>query len=75
MDQLITEKRIFVAKLFCSDSDHHVKLFGQRVSQKRLPLQIQINALIQTTYCGSLKLIVSFERRMNKNTHFYTHGR
>ena len=36
---------------------------------------IQISALIQTTYCSSLKFIIAFERRMRKNTQFYTHGR
>ena len=36
------------------------------VSLKKATIQIQISALIQTTYCISLKFIIAFERRMRK---------
>ena len=41
------------------------------VSQKRrLPfVHVQISALIQTTYCCSLKFILAFQRRIRKNVH------
>ena len=34
----------------------------------------QISVLIRTNYGSSLKFIIAFERRMRKNTQFYTHG-
>ena len=46
-----------------------------RVSPKKATIQIQISALIQTTYCSALKFIITFERRMHKNTQFVHMGR
>ncbi len=37
------------------------------VSPKKVTIQIQVSALIQTTYCSALKFIIAFERRMRKN--------
>ena len=31
---------------------------------KRATIQIQISALIQTTYCSALKFFIAFERRV-----------
>ncbi len=45
------------------------------VPEKAIPcIQIQISALIQTTYCSALKFIIAFELQMRKNKQFYTHG-
>ncbi len=38
---------------------------------KEKTTQIQISALIQTTYCSCLKFIIAFERRMRILTHSF----
>ena len=43
-----------------------------RVSQKKATIQIQISALIQTTYCSALKFINAFEHECTK-THNFIH--
>ena len=50
----------------------HVFIYIYIISIQGVPqkatIQIQISALIQTTYCGALKFIIAFERRMRKNS-------
>ena len=53
-----------IEKQFLVSASLHV----YRVSPKRLSFQFQISALIQTTYCSSLKFIIAFERRIYVRT-------
>ena len=53
----------------------HYQILYTGVPQKAVRFQIQIGALIHTTYCSSLKFIIAFQRRLHKNTQFHTHER
>ena len=74
---MLSRKSIFyylVIKLFQNISGwllYVEKLY--RVSQKKATIQIQISAVIQTTYCSVLKFIIGLNDECVKNTQFYTH--